>query len=299
MKTIFYSLVFLLGTTFYIQAQGCSDAGICSLTSIQNKEISTYKNLLEIGAIYGLGLNDIQYYAPYVTYKRDFNAKWAMSGKITYSQAQGEFGTRGQFGDAYLSGIYKSTVKDNKQWRSLLAFKFPFSSGNLKISYNALPMDYQASLGTFDCIVSESYGYHHWDFNLAFQIPVFNNNRNSYFKEYAPTNEFVTTNLFERKPDALFRTSYTINATSSLSFKPNFLFIYHLGNDTYEDIFGNRKTIENSEGLTINANLVANYSVSKQSTFEFNVASPLVVREIRPDGLTRSLTVGLIYKYMF
>lgn len=299
MKTIFYSLVFLLGTIFYIQAQGCSDAGICSLTSNPVNADTTFKNQIEFGAIYGLGLTNIQYFSPYVTYKRDFNAKWAMSGKVTYSQAQGSFGTRGQFGDAYLSGIYKSTIKDKKQWSSLLGFKFPFSSSNLKISYNALPMDYQASLGTFDIIASESYSYHKWDFNLAIQAPIFNNNKNSYFKEYAPTDEFVTTNLFERKPDALFRTSYTINAASSVSFKPNFLFIYHLGNDTYEDIFGNRNQIENSKGLTINANLVANYSISKQNLIEFNVATPLVVREIRPDGLTRSLTVGVIYKYLF
>lgn len=297
-KILFIGLILIIDCST-VFAQGCSDAGVCSIGNSFDKE-NTSKNLIEAGSIYGAGEADVTYLSSYVTYSRTFNEKWALSAKFTYSIADGSFGTRGQFGDAYLISNYQFAEKDKKQWSILTGFKFPFTTSNAKINGYSLPLDYQASLGTFDLILATNYNYAQWDFNLGIQIPVFNNNKNSYFAEYSGTDDFPSTNLFERKSDALFRTTYTYQTPNKkLTFKPNVLFLYHLGEDSYENIFSQRETIKGSDGLTINGNLITSYSLNSKSSLELSLATPFVVRDIRPDGLTRAFTAGLTYKVSF
>lgn len=281
-------------------SQGCSDAGICTINKgFQQGEI-TFKNDLEISAIYSLGEADLVYVSPYVSYTKRFNERYSFTAKVTFSTATGSFGTRSQFGDAFLVGNYVFKENNNRQWSALLGFKFPFTASNLKINGYSLPLDYQSSLGTIDVFVGANYRYKKWNFNMALQLPIINLNKNSYFSEYAGTDDFPSTNLFQRQPDALIRTTYMIQTVNKrISFKPNLLFIYHLGEDSFENIFGQREHIKGSDGLTINGNLLTSYKLTGQSQIELSLAAPFVVRTIRPDGLTRSFVVGLQYQYSF
>lgn len=296
------NLILIMITGMFCNAfgQGCSDAGICSIGNSFQKTETVFQNTLEVGNIFGVGEADITYLSPYISYTRTINERLALSSKITYSVASGSFGMRGAFGDAYFVGNYNWKPKNETQWSALIGLKVPFTSSNLKINQFSLPLDYQSSLGTFDWIAGLNFNYKKWDLNTAIQIPVFNNNKNSYFKEFAETDVFPSTNLFERKPDVLFRTTYTIETTSKkLRFKPNALFIYHLGEDRFTNVFGQKETIANSDGLTINGNLIGSYSISTNSSIELSVATPFVIRSIRPDGLTRSFTAGINYKVQF
>ena len=298
MKKLFFIILF--GFQFLsAYSQGCSDAGICSVAHAFDDSKKDLKNSLDIAGIFGAGEADVTYFSPYITYTRKLNEKLSLSTKVTFSVAHGSFGTRAAFGDAYLIGNYTFAAKNNKQWSTLLGWKFPFTTSNLKINEYSLPLDYQASLGTFDLFLGTNLKYRRWDFNAAVQIPVFNNNKNSYFSEYSGTNDFPSTNLFERKSDALLRATYTLTANKKFTFKPNVLFIYHLGEDSYENIFGKRETISGSDGLTINGNLISTYSINDNNSIELSLATPFLVREIRPDGLTRSFVVGLQYKILF
>jgi hypothetical protein len=297
-KTII--LLFTLLIHSFSFGQGCSDAGICSVGQPFQNEEKTLKNSIEVSAIYGTGDADVTYFSPYISFTRRINERLALSSKVTFSSANGSFGTRATFGDAYLIGNYTFKEIKSKQWSALLGWKFPFTTSNLKINNFSLPLDYQSSLGTFDLFLGTNLNYKKWDFNAAVQIPVFNNNKNSYFSEYSASIDFPSTNLFERKSDALFRTTYTLKtATKKFTFKPNVLFIYHLGEDTYENIFGQRETIEGSDGLTINGNIITSYQLNKQSNLELSLASPFVVRDVRPDGLTRGFVAAVSYRIAF
>lgn len=299
MKKILLITGTLLIATFTF-AQGCSDAGICSVGQGFQTKDKELKNSIEIAILFGAGESDVNYFSPYISYTRQINEKFALSTKVTFSTANGSFGTRGAFGDAFLVGNYSFVAKNDTQWSVLLGSKIPFTSSNLKINGFSLPLDYQSSLGTFDLFLGTNLKYKKWDFNAAIQIPVFNNNKNSYFAEYSGTDDFLTTNLFERKSDALFRATYSLNTKNhKFTFKPNVLFIYHLGEDSFENIFGKRESYVGSEGLTINGNLISSYNISRQKSFELSLAAPFVVRDIRPDGLTRSFVLGLQYKYSF
>ncbi|WP_158729200.1 MULTISPECIES: hypothetical protein [unclassified Flavobacterium] len=280
--------------------QGCSDAGICSISSIFQNESDITQNNIEFGTIFGAGEADVTYISPYITYSQTLNDRWTLSSKITYSVASGSFGQRGAFGDAYALANYNWKSEKKTKWSSLIGFKVPLNSSNLKINEFSIPLDYQSSLGTFDALLGMSLSYEKWDFNTALQIPVFNNNKNSYFAEFSGTTDFFSTNLFERKSDILLRGTYTHQTTNKkFTFKPNVLFLYHLGEDTFENIFGQREAIANSDGLTINGNLITAYALTRTSSLELSLAAPFVVREARPDGLTRQFTAGIIYKVAF
>ena len=288
----------MLSTLNY--AQGCSDAGICSVGNSFYDTDKETKNSLEIGTIFGAGEADLTYFSPYITYSRIFNKQFALSAKVTYSSADGSLGNISQFGDGYLIGNYHWKSEKTAKWSTLFGLKFPFTNSNQKIKGNALPLAYQSSLGTIDLIVGSNLNYKKWDFNVGIQLPAINNNRNAYFKENSVTDEFPSTNLFERKPDALFRTTYTYKMSNNkFVFKPNVLFLYHLGEDSYENTLGNRQNIDGSDGLTINGNLISAYQINKTNSIELSLATPFVVRTIRPDGLTRSFTAALIYKVAF
>jgi hypothetical protein len=299
MKKVFLILAIILITNFAL-GQGCSDAGICSIGQGFQSSDKEMKNTIEIATVFGAGESDVKYFSPYVSYTRQINDKIELSTKVTFSTATGSFGTRGAFGDAFLIGKYSFAAKNNTQWSVLSGWKIPFTTSNLKINGYSLPLDYQSSLGTFDLFLGTNYKFKRWDFNAALQIPVFNNNKNSYFKEYSGTEDFPTTNLFERKSDALFRATYTLNTKNKkFSFKPNVLFIYHIGEDSFENIYGKRESYVGSKGLTINGNLISTYNINKQNSVELSIAAPFVVRDIRPDGLTRSFVAALHYKISF
>jgi hypothetical protein len=138
------------------------------------------------------------------------------------------------------------------------------------------------------------------DINAAIQAPVINVNKNTFFKEYSTQMDFESTNNFERRPDVLLRLGYIIETKNKKwTFRPNALAIAHLGEDSYENIFGDREDIDGSSGLTLNLNLQGQYKIAQHKAIGFSIASPVLVREKRPDGLTRSLTLSVNYLFGF
>jgi hypothetical protein len=301
MKKASSIFILLVLTITRLYSQGCSDAGICSITSshhIDSTELK--KNSLEVGYIFGKGLEDVIYNNGFIGYTRDFKNNWGLSSRITYNQATGSFGTLGRQGDIFFVINYKKEFNKNSFIKPSFGLKIPLSASNFKINQIALPLDYQASLGTFDALIGMDYSYKKWGVDAALQLPFWQINKNSYFDEYSAANDFPSTNLFKRKPDILLRTAYTFNAKNKKwFFKPNVIAIYHLENDTYEDIFGKKQEIKKSQGITINASLITDYNINNENSLRLNIAAPLLVREIRPDGLTRAFIASISYQYKF
>ena len=283
-----------------LSAQGCSDAGICSISPGQFDLSDDEKNAVDIGYIYGKGLADVSYHNFFLGYTRYFQKNWSINYRATYNQAMGSFGTLGNFGDMFLVVSKNILLTKNNSLKPSLGFKAPLSTSNYKINKIPLPMDYQPGLGTFDALFSLDYTYKNWSMDAALQIPFWQINRNSYFDEYSASNDFPSTNLFKRKSDLLIRSSYTIKTNNNgWFFRPGVMAIYHLNNDTYEDIFGDRQEIKKSKGLTINLNLTTGFSIDNRNAIQISLAAPVLVREVRPDGLTRSFVGSLAYNYKF
>ncbi|MBK6827330.1 MAG: hypothetical protein IPG86_10835 [Chitinophagaceae bacterium] len=164
-------------------------------------------------------------------------------------------------------------------------------------------MVYQPTLGTTDLLAGVNISSRQWGFALAYQQPITSNNKNSFLaSEYPPGHtamKYPSANQFNRKSDLVARIVRNFKAQSSLTFQPGLLGIYHTGTDSYLDESGNKKTIAGSQGLTINALLNLQFRTGKKSEVTLSSGTPLVVRSVRPDGLTRKFVLSLEYAFRF
>jgi hypothetical protein len=88
--------------------------------------------------------------------------------------------------------------------------------------------------------------------------------------------------------------------------QPGLLAIYHLQNDSrlndaapMSDMGSDRITLTGSQGLTLNLTADLRYKLAEKWAIEATFGTPLITREVRPDGLTRSLVTGVGLRYRF
>ncbi|MBN8684665.1 MAG: hypothetical protein J0L99_18585 [Chitinophagales bacterium] len=302
-KTIFTSISALLFTCFglQLQAQGCSDAGFCTLNNFKPADPETeeiYYNHLKAGISYGAADYDIAVLGTYFEYGHQINKKLSAEAKITTLYQQNDNVKAFGFSDVYLTAGYAI----HERFRLTLGAKLPLNDGNRLIDETVVPMDFQSSLGTIDAIAGVSWQYKNLQATLALQQPLTQNN-NQFLEEKLVGNSvfngFQSSRLFKRSGDLMLRVSYAFALGSKLRLTPAILPIYHLANDEYTDDAGIRRVIEGSQGLTLNSNLFIDYQIKEQHNLQLSVGAPFVVREARPDGLTRSFIAGLEYKFRF
>lgn len=297
---ILVGMIFMLITSLSY-AQGCSDAGICTIHSFKPNgldSISENQNQFKAGVSYGAADYSISVFGTYLEYSRQLNEKFGLDAKLTtLSQSGNDISTFG------LSDIYiNSNYRFNERATLTLGFKLPLSDANKKEDGRALPMDYQSSLGTVDLILGFGYNIGKLQLLAALQQPLTQNNNEFLAEEYpllSPLRDFQSTNQYQRSGDLLIRASYPFNLGEKFLLTPSLLPIYHLANDKYTDVDGIELEIEGSQGLTLNWNLYLDYYLKNDQALQFSVGAPLVVREARPDGLTRSFVASLEYRINF
>lgn len=278
-------------------AQGCSDAGFCSLgVAHEATTEKATKNSFEVGLGIASGEEEVGIFSQFLSYTRELNSAVSLNLKVTGQSASKDGVSNFNAGDAFVSANYKiKTSSEDKKWSVLMGVKIPLTDGNDTYEGFSLPMVYQSSLGTFDAIAGLSHSYKRWDFSTAVQIPL-SDNKN----QFGGSPDFSSTNEFKRQADGLLRAMYTLYSDSKkFTFKPNLLLIYHFGEDSYLNELNQRIDIDGSSGLTANANVIVNYKLSDASSLESSLAVPFIVRDERPDGLTRSFTLGVSYKIGF
>ena len=302
-KNIFNSfvLITLSAITQMVFGQGCSDAGFCTLNSFKPSKQETElvkNNQIKIGAFIGSADNSISVWGNYMEYNRQITNKFGLDARInTLAQNGNDLSVFG-VSDLFLTG----KLSIFKRFKLTLGTKIPLANGNRKDNSLPLPMDYQSSLGTFDLILGGGYEFKKISFVLALQQPL-SQNKNEFLAENypagSPLRNFQSTNKFIRSGDILLRVSYPFNIGQKLTLTPSLLPIYHLANDQYIDITGVEKEITGSQGLTLNGNLYIDYELNQRNALQLNAGIPFVVRDVRPDGLTRSFVVNLEYKINF
>lgn len=276
-----------------VLAQGCSDAGFCTIGSLkQHGSADTQKQKITLLLPAGLGDENVFVFTPGLQYDRSLSSAWAVQAKLTGNYAQGNLGRAAGLGDLFLSGTYALSAKTN--WTTSLTFgvKLPLNKGNLTSQGQSLPMQYQSSLGTVDLIAGLSVSSARWQFSTGWQQPLTGANANTFLTStdtrpdalaYPPSNQFV------RRADGLARVAYMFPLTTTVSLNAGLLGIYHIGEDTYTDQNERVRAIAGSSGLTLNATLAGWWTISPKTRLGFTAGTPLVVREVRPDGLTRSV----------
>ena len=301
MKYIFIALTLSTLSVSYTFGQGCSDAGFCTINSFKPNSTDSTKlvnNQLKVGAFFGKADNSISVYGSYLEYNRQLNNKFGLDAKLTTLAQNGNGISTFGLSDIFVNANYKVS----ERFKFTLGTKIPLSDANKTYNNLPLPMDYQASLGTLDLIFGIGYEIKKIQFVAAIQQPLTQNGNQFIATNYPINSElriFQSTNKFERSGDVLLRVSYPINITSKLKLTPSILPIYHLTNDKYTDEFNVKKEIKGSQGLTLNGNAYIDYEINSKNIIQFNVGMPFIVREARPDGLTRSFIANLEYSIKF
>lgn len=297
-KFILANFILVIGQNMY--AQGCSDAGFCTINSVKpysTDSTAFYKNQIKIGISYGKADHNISVMGNYFEYNRQINDKIGIDVKLTSLAQNGNGISTFGLSDVFATANYKTSSKVN----FTLGAKIPLTTSNKKEYGFSLPMDYQSSLGTFDLILGIGYGVQKLQLMAAFQQPLTQNKNRFFVSNFSNPNlrKIQETNKFERSGDILLRASYTFTINKKFKITPSLLPIYHLSNDKYTDVLNIEREINGSKGLTLNGNLYLDYTLSKKNTVQLNVGMPFVRRDSRPDGLTRSFIANLEYRYNF
>jgi hypothetical protein len=290
-------------------AQGCSDAGVCTIHSIKNNTTledggSKAKNEVVVGFSFGKGERKTNDFTTNVEYTRNLSGQTSVTGKLDFSAITGELANVSGLGDLFISVNHAFDIKKAWQKSFIAGLKIAFDDAGITKNGIHLPMPYQTSLGTTDLVLGLSFIKRSFGATVAVQQPLKPTNGNRFLPgdylqdklaaEYLPTNKFV------RKGDVLLRFSYNIELSNKrFAIRPSLLSIYHEANDTYLDAANIRREIARSSGLTLNAIVFADYKLNKKAGFELGLGTPFVVRTNRPDGLTRSVVASLDYKISF
>jgi len=297
-----------MGTAFllllqsnHLVAQGCSDAGFCTVNSFQpnnNDSIKTYHNQIKTGIFFGKADNSISVFGNYVEYNRQINDRFGFDAKLTtLAQSGNDVSTFG-LSDIFLNANYQA----NKNLKFTLGAKVPLSDAGNSKNNLPLPMDYQSSLGTLDLIVGVGYEIKKIQLVAALQQPLTQNDNQFLASQYPASSElrgFLSTNKFQRSGDILLRVSYPLMIHPKIRLTPSILPIYHLKNDRFTNQNNVELEINNSKGLTLNGNVYLDYEINRRNGLQLNLGVPFLVRKSRPDGLTRSFIANVEYRVKF
>ncbi|THV62657.1 hypothetical protein [Chryseobacterium candidae] len=300
-KTLLGTALLLLLQSNYLSAQGCSDAGFCTINSLQpnnNDSIKAYHNQIKTGIFFGKADNSISVFGNYIEYNRQINKKLGVDAKLTTLAQNGNDVSTFGLSDIFLNANYQA----NKNLKFTLGAKIPLSDAGNSRENLPLPMDYQSSLGTFDLIVGVGYEIKKLQLVAALQQPLTQNDNQFLASQYPASSAlrgFLSTNKFKRSGDILLRVSYPLMINSKIRLTPSILPIYHLKNDRFTNQNNVEQEINNSEGLTLNGNAYLDYEINRRNSIQLNVGVPFLVRKSRPDGLTRSFIANVEYRIKF
>ncbi len=295
-------LPLLLFIAQHAHAQGCSDAGFCTINSLKphnDDSIAIDKNnRFAFGISHGKADNNIAVYSGYAEYGRALNDDIRCDVKLSFLSQRGESTQRTGLSDIFFSTTYSFRKTNNVT----IGLKIPLSDGNTKFNGLSLPMHYQSSLGTYDLILGFGYHIDELKFVVALQQPL-SQNKNQFLIDNYPIDsefrKFTSTNNYKRSGDLLLRVSYPVQLNANIVLTPSILPIYHFADDSYTSISGSEQTIYGSKGITVNMNLYLTYSLNPSDRIEVSYGSPARARTVRPDGLTRSYVVTLEYQTIF
>lgn len=311
MKKI-YSAAILLSAFFAYNtanAQGCSDAGFCTIGALNPQIIADtlgderyLKNNFHLSPTFALGEQgvNILHYTPELNIIVVKGLMW--QAKMPYVYAWGNLGSNYGIGDVSTSLTYTHFFKKTTSLAVTLGSKIPTHDAGTCENGRPLPMPYQRSLGTYDGIIGVKFMYKTWNFSAGYQMVLANKNDNGFLASRWTGDEdaqqYFVSNQLNRGDDMLLRAE-KIFMVKKLNLSAGLLGIYRLNKDKYTDASGTETELAGSSGLTVNITGSATYVFTPKSSLGMNFGFPVLVRETRADGLTRSMVVSIVYQINF
>ena len=287
-------------------AQGCSDAGVCTIGDFYAQRIvdakkKVPKNEIDLSFTYGTHGKNEKFYQPQLNYRHikkngsffEIRLPLNIAGNTALDVTTAGIGDITTTYNNKLSLIRDHPIKYSLGLRISLS-NADKSDGKSAYSY---PMTLQNGLGTADLLAAASYDLgKYFSVGTGVQVPVLQYNKNVavfYPAGAAP----ITGEGYRRQPDVLLKLTghYQLK---QLKINGGVLGIYHLANDHYNTAAG-KYLLLNSQGTTLNWTIDLGYPISKQWMLGLLYAEPFKTRTNIPDGLARSRIVSPKVTYAF
>jgi hypothetical protein len=315
-KVILISL-FLSGQAL---AQGCSDAGFCTMGAMKpdqaysNKidfklrsiELSYYKGNTTTSAVVAVTNLDVSFG---ITEKTGFQIK------LPYQWTSGSLGKAAGMGDVSLSVTHNVKRFNKFELNATLGMKIPSNKSDIQSQGRnrplsiglVLPMYYQVSLGSWDMIAGASLINENWLFAIGYQNALTANNNTFEQDDWAdpvyPSEDYVAkydeATKLKRGSDIMFRVERNFRF-ARYNFNVGLLPIYRISKDQIIDEATNEyKKLDGTTGLALSLLAGFGYNFNINNTVKFTYGYKLKDREVNPDGLTRDNVMILAYLFRF
>jgi hypothetical protein len=294
----------ILTCNHFLSAQGCSDAGVCTAGSLHpgSDNDTSAKLIFVFSTAYAIGEEGTTIISPQVEMNWAFLRNAIAQLKVPYHFISGDLTDLDGVGDISINLSYLFETKGSVQTSCIAGIKIPAGKADILLNNESLPMVYQTSLGTFDVLAGIKLEINTWQLSAGYQHPV-SSNENGFYPyagvTYPAKNDgyFYSFHL-KRKPDAIFRIAKQLEY-KQWSFIPGALVIYHLSDDEVSDISGNEFKANGSQGLTLNGTGMIRYKANEKISIGLSAGMPFIVRDVRPDGLTRELVTNFEMAFKF
>src|SRR6185369_9590552 len=164
-------------------AQGCSDAGFCTMGAMKpdqpfNKKIRVKLRSMELSFYRGTTTLTPIVYVATADMNFSLNRKTTLQLKVPFQHVEGKLAKTSSLSDLSLCFTRNIYSSDQFDLNLSMGGKIPTNNSDFSTSDgNALPMYYQTSLGTWDFISGLSLINRHWLFATGIQIQL-NQNKN-------------------------------------------------------------------------------------------------------------------------
>jgi hypothetical protein len=308
-RKILYILVLLFGYSASY-AQGCSDAGFCTMGAMKpdqpfNKKIEFKLRSMEVSFYRGTTTLTPIIYVATADMSFSINRKTSFQLKVPYQWVEGRLAKTQSVGDLSLCFTRSLHSTDKSDINFSLGTKIPTNKSNKTEEGRPLPMYYQTSLGTYDVIAGVSLITRQWLFATGIQIPLNRNENQFLWGKWSPESEdpkyikqYNKSKELKRGTDVMVRVERNFRL-SRFNFSVGLLPIYRITNDEITNPLGEREKPDGAKGLAMSGIVTAGYSFNVRSGIKLLGGHKIVQRDNNPDGLTRELVTTISYYRRF
>jgi hypothetical protein len=316
MKNILQILILFLPVVFPFDwgwAQGCSDAGFCTMGAMKpdqrfSKQMAVKLRSIELSHYIGRTKFDDYVMATTLDFNVGLGKKNTFQIKVPYMIILSTLGNMNGIGDFSLSFSRNLVLNEKYQINATIGTKIPSNRANqLTREGRTISMYQQPSLGTFDFIAGASLISKNWLIAVGYQQPLTDNGNqfnpalqtdNPKLERDNPKKAYPNATNLRRRADAMIRIERNFRF-SRFNFHLGLLNIHRFKEDEVTNTAGNRVSIAGSSGSALSFIVGTTYHFNTQSAIKLIFGDRWLQRERNPDGLSREQVYTIAYQLNF
>lgn len=302
------------------KAQGCSDAGFCTMGAMKpdqayNKKVKLKLRTIELSYYYGETTTSPIIQVANLDASFSITQNLGFQIKVPYQWVDGNFDKTSGMGDISLSATQRLKSTEKYDLNATLGMKIPSNDANIKDSGSknpaaeglSLPMYYQTSLGSYDLVAGASLINSKWLIATGIQMALTANENEFWRGEWQPPvypdSEYVLTydnaTHLKRGTDVMIRVERNFRF-SNYSFNVGLLPIYRITKDQIADRdTGEYMKLEGTTGLAMTLLTSFTYNFDVTNNIKISYGHKITDRDVNPDGLTRKQVFIIAYGFRF